>query len=96
MKGNSEKVTTKEVPIKEEPQDEKAGSVDQIKKKYGFGPSGPSSVSMQIFKFQFHHWIDSDLGTAIGFNTFSLTLKKKKEAAVICFCWLKLGHADIE
>lgn len=48
MKGNNEKVQTKEVPIKEEPQEEKAGSVDQIKKKYGFGLSG---VSMHIFEF---------------------------------------------
>lgn len=45
MKGNNEKVQTKEVPIKEEPQEEKAGSVDQIKKKYGFGLSGDSSAA---------------------------------------------------
>ncbi|KAI8536802.1 hypothetical protein RHMOL_Rhmol10G0285300 [Rhododendron molle] len=45
MKGNNEKVQTKEVPAKEEPQDEKAGAVDQIKKKYGFGLSGDSSVA---------------------------------------------------
>lgn len=34
MKGNSQKA-----PDKEEQQDEKAGSVDQIKKKYGFSSS---------------------------------------------------------
>lgn len=63
MKGNNEKVQTKEVPAKEEPQDEKAGAVDQIKKKYGFGLSG---VSMHIFEFQFHHWINSDLNFRTG------------------------------
>lgn len=37
MKGKNEKV-----PAKEEPQDEKTGTVDQIKKKYGYTLTGVS------------------------------------------------------
>lgn len=40
MKGKNEKV-----PAKEDPQDEKAGAVDQIKKKYGFSLTGDSSAA---------------------------------------------------
>ncbi|XP_057958886.1 uncharacterized protein LOC131151627 [Malania oleifera] len=39
------KVQNEKVSVKEETQDEKAGSVDQIKKKYGFPLSGESSVA---------------------------------------------------
>jgi WD40 repeat protein len=37
------KVKNEKAPVKEEPQDEKPGTVDQIKKKYGFTMSGPTS-----------------------------------------------------
>ncbi|XP_052190065.1 uncharacterized protein LOC127799878 isoform X2 [Diospyros lotus] len=39
------KVKNEKSPAKEEPQHEKASSVDQIKKKYGFSTSGDSSVA---------------------------------------------------
>nr|CAN62018.1 hypothetical protein VITISV_008855 [Vitis vinifera] len=38
------KLKNEKSSTKEEPQDEKAGAVDQIKKKYGFPISGESSV----------------------------------------------------
>ena len=37
------KVKNEKMPAKEEPQDEKAGAVDQIKRKYGLASSGVSS-----------------------------------------------------
>ncbi|KAI3451362.1 hypothetical protein Pfo_008027 [Paulownia fortunei] len=39
------KVKTDKVPVNDEPQDEKAGAVDQIKKKYGYASSGESSFA---------------------------------------------------
>lgn len=38
------KAKTEKVPVNEEPQDEKTGAIDQIKKKYGYASSGVSTL----------------------------------------------------
>ncbi|KAL1315952.1 hypothetical protein AAHE18_15G027900 [Arachis hypogaea] len=50
-KGNNQKTPDNN---KEEPQDEKAGAVDQIKKKYGFSSSSSSSSRVRIMLLNLH------------------------------------------
>ncbi|KAK3023413.1 hypothetical protein RJ639_042801, partial [Escallonia herrerae] len=47
LKGKFKQMNVKneKTPAKEEPQDEKAGSVDQIRRKYGYGSSSESSAA---------------------------------------------------
>ncbi|GER26234.1 transducin/WD40 repeat-like superfamily protein [Striga asiatica] len=57
MKGKLKKVKNDKVPEVDEPQDEKTGDIDQIKKKYGYASTGVSYISciLAVMRVNLHN-----------------------------------------